>query len=310
MGGMTKVLSSVLGCAAVVAGFGVSADARAQQTQSISESIGATAYPTAFVARPINLRGGMVRLDARFQHLEIEGDPYDFASNQLAFGFGVGLTDAVEIGITHARPQGIDYYSTGGVVVDVHRERSGSSGDRFGDVALYGRYRFLDSEGFQLSGEMRVVLPVHSYSDWQFSFGVPLRARLGERFALDMAPEIQLSFDSDDDGAGSIDFPYDAGDGTETHIALNIPIAGVLQPMSNWWVAARSGMFWQDFGLDDFHFPLLLETGITLDHAGRAIGDLSIQGGFPYLFVPGSDSDTVVTELWTIRVNLTGYLAF
>ena len=39
-----------------------------------------------------------------------------------------------------------------------------------------------------------------------------------------------------------------------------------------------------------------------------AILDVAVQGGFPSLFVPGGN-DAVRTDLWTLRVNLTGYLA-
>lgn len=276
--------------ALAVGGFTATADAQA--TQSVSQSIAATQYPAAFVARPINLRGGMIRIDTRYQHLEENYGGVAFTDNQLAVGAAIGISDSIEIGVTHARLAGLDDYANGALVASFH----GNHNTTYGDVNIYGRYGFIDAEDFKISGEIAVVVPTRSASDWQFVFGLPVRARLGEHFALDLLPEIRIAFGETSTGT------------RDTDLSLNVPVAGVLQLNNNIWLAGRSGMYWTDFALDTFHFPAILEAGFTLDHAGAAILDVAVQGGFPKLFEPGGN-DPVRTDLWMLRVNLTGYIA-
>lgn len=274
---------------AALAAFSVSsgaATATAQPTQTVGESIAATSYPTAFVARPINLRGGMIRVDARYQHLAISS----VATNQVAVGAAVGITDSIEIGVSHTRLAGSDYYNEGAVVANF-----ANGGHSYGDVAIYGRYGFMDAGDFKLSAEIAAIVPVYASSDWQFSFALPVRARLANAFALDLMPELRLGFGENSTG------------GRDTHLSLNIPVAGVLQVADQVWIAGRSGMFWRDFALDSFYFPLLLEAGYTVSHAGKAVLDLSVQGGFPQFIMPGAN-DALVTDLWVLRVNLQAYL--
>ncbi len=283
------ILGSLLGSLCLLGG---STRAHAQDADPVATL--PSDYSIAYSRRPLNMPAGMVRLDGRFQVAHAGTGATETTIPQVAAGLAVGLTDNFELGITHARVGGWELQSAGAFVYDLGDD----AGDpAFGDVSIYSRLAILQSEDFDLSGEIAVQLPLRDLSLWEFQFGLPARARLADRFVLDLAPAVVLGFGEDP-----------VTDDFETHFAIQIPVAGVLQLQRHLWLAGRSGMFWPDFDIEQFHIPLLLELGGSIG-GSKPVLDVALQGGMPRLFVPGG-ADTVQTDVWLLRLNLTGYLAF
>lgn len=285
-----RALVGSLACALLVPG----GDARAQDAEPDAVAALPSEYSVAYGRRPLNLPGAMVRLDGRFQVAHAGTGATAVTVPQLAVGVAAGLTDGFELGITHARVGGYELANAGAFVYDLGENAPDPA---FGDVSIYGRFAILGTEDFDLSGEIGVLLPLRDESYWEFQFGLPARARVAERFVLDLAPAIHLGFGED---------PVTSN--LETHFSMQVPVAGVLQVHRNLWLAGRSGVFWPDFDLEQFHIPMLLEVGGSFGHETPVL-DVALQGGMPRLFVPGG-ADPVQTDVWLLRLNLTGYLSF
>ena len=260
---------------------------------AMADEVNPTNYPGTFVDRPLTLRGGDIRFDARYQFAALNGP--DVRSNQVAFGAAVGITDRLELAVTHSRDASYDLYDAGGFLVETSAD-AGDFADRIGNVYAAGRFAFLDGEGLAAGVEFGIQIPTHQTSDIKLVAGLPLRAHLGNHFNLDIAPELGVRFS--DDGTGD----------REANLDLNIPVAGVLQFGQSFWIAGNSGVFWPSFDLDEFYLPLIFEMGFTIKNGYTPAADIELQAGFPQLFLPGAN-DGVNEDFWIARCNLRFFLA-
>jgi len=250
-------------------------------------------YPGTFVDRPLTLRGGDVRIDARYQFVALAGT--DARSNQVAFGAAVGITDRLELAVTHTRDGSYDLYDASAFAIETSKD-AGNFGDRIGDIYVAGRFGFLDAEGLAAAFELGVQIPTHSSRDAKIVAGLPLRAHLGSHFNLDIAPELVVRFSEDSMGDRN------------AYLDLGIPIAGVVQLGDALWLGGNSGVFVPEFDFGNYYMPLVFEAGFTIKNGYMPAADIELQAGWPEFLVPGQD-DNVNQHFWMTRLNLRFYLA-
>ena len=263
-------------------------------TASADDDVQPTNYPGTFVDRPLTLRGGDVRFDLRYQFQSFAGS--DAPSNQLALGAAAGITDRLEVAVSHSRDASYDLYGASGLALEVGSD-GGDFGDRRGTVYAAVRFGLLDADGLGAAIEGGVEIPTGSNDAFRVVAALPLRAHLGDHFNIDMAPELGIRVEDTNMN----------GD-REAHLDLNIPVAGVLQFGSAFWIAGNSGVFWPSFDLDLFYIPLIGEVGFTIRNGYTPVLDIELQAGAPQLFTPGQ-SDGVNQHYWMSRANLRFFLA-
>lgn len=278
---ITGMVVGFVGCLAAAASAG------AQDMRPVN-------YPGTFVDRPLTLRGGDIRIDTRYQLLVV--GPFDGQTNSVGVGAAVGITDRIEVAVTHTRDGSYDLGDATGFGLNV--DRSGASfGDRIDNVYAALRFGIFDHPGFGMALEGGVAIPTHETSDVRLVAGLPMRARLGDHFNLDLAPELTVRFEHD---------PM-SGD-REANLDLHLPVTATIQLGTQAWFGAMSGVFWPSFDVDDLSVPLLMEVGYTVKHGYMPVVDFEVQAGWPALFVPGAD-DPVLQDLWMTRLNLRFFIA-
>jgi hypothetical protein len=252
------------------------------------------------VERPLNLPGGNLRIDGRVDVARIDTGTGHDTSVDMNVGVAVGITPQIELGLSSHRPGAINdgignwgptFFGQGGAV-PLHLSPGGTE---FQSLELYGRFAAIQNDDFDLSIDIGTMIPIQDRLPWVMFAGVPIRARLSSRFALDAAAEISIAFYDDADG-----------DGTNPELSLHLPIAGVLNLGPQVYLAGRSGIFVPDADLTYFTIPFTLELGFTVG-ADRPFFDVYGSFGFPLLFQPGAD-DAVVSDLWVMTVGINGFV--
>lgn len=275
--------------------------AQAQENRELDAAL--DQLPVTYVERPLNLPAGDIRVDGRVDvvRLETASDTGTFEETYVDMNIGaaVGITPRIEVGVSSHRPAangdgignwGPTHFGQGGAVP----LRLSPDGPDFQSLQLYGRFGAAQSTDFDLSIDVGMMLPIGDGLPWVMFAGVPIRARLGPRFALDAAGEFSVAFSEQDDGT------------TDPSLSMHFPIAGVLSIVPQLYLAGRSGIFVPDMDFADFTIPLTLELGVTL--AGdKPWVDLVASFGFPRLFQPGAD-DAVVSEYWVMSFGVNGFI--
>lgn len=256
-------------------------------------------YPGTFVDRPLTLRGGDVRVDLRYQFLALDGaSPASNRDSQIALGAAIGITDRIEVAVSHSRDASYDLYHASGFGLQVDSD-GGDFGERMQSVYAALRFGLLDKDGLGAAIEAGVEIPTGSSDAFRVVAALPLRAHLGDHFNIDMAPELGIRLEDD---------ASDADTNRDAHLDLNIPVSGVLQFGSAFWIAGNSGVFWPSFDLDEFYIPLIGEVGFTIRSGYVPVLDIELQAGAPQLFMPGQ-ADGVNQHFWMSRANLRFFLA-
>jgi hypothetical protein len=243
----------------------------------------------AYARRAITMPARTLRLSAFFSgHRRELGVDEDFI---FAFQIGgaYGITDDLEIGVgtekigpsaigagrsaaSGWRPTGEGLLSF--VVVD---------GDfDFGDIPIYGRYRFLQTDLIEVGAELAVLIPTRT--DFALRLGAPVRLHVGDVFALDTGLYFSMVFGDD---PSSPDDEFWGG--------FWVPIRPVVS-VTDWLAfALTTGLHVGPFDGDFFAIPLGLEV-VTSFPLGEAT-TLDLVAGFewPALLRP-STNDADATE--------------
>ena len=252
-------------------------------------------YPQNYTQRPITLPRFTVRGDAAFTVLRIPGVPGfsdDYATG-MNIGGGFGITDDLEVGISGERI-GLGIGPTGG--------RGGllpiafTPDANFGDPYLYGRYRFLALESFELGAELGLVVPFDT--NFEMVFALPFRARFGEMFSLDGGVEFDLLFADAFDMMGN-------PDGTDIIPSLQISIQPRLAPVDFLFFGIDTGVVALDFDSDQTYIPLGFLGGYVLDLEPTRI-DIYGEFQFPLLFAVGPKD--VFQDVWQINIGARAYI--
>lgn len=180
----------------------------------------------------------------------VETGSLDTTILTLGLGAGYGVTDELEVGA---------------LLLPLVLAPDGD----FGDIELYGRYRFLSGD-VEVGGQLGVSIPTNT--NFGLSAGLPVLFHLGA-IRIDTGVELELIF------ADPTNF-----------VDIDIPVAASVSVADGFFVGVRSGLFVPDF--DDIAIPLQAFAGYTL-LAGRApLADITATFGWPRLLWTGP-GDTV-----------------
>ena len=163
----------------LLSAFTLTLTASAASAQTDSDT-----YPARFTQRPITLPAMTLKADLAF-HAVHQPDPIDslFALN---LGAAFGIIDDLEVGISGDR-QGLTNLPGNGLVPLLV-----SPDFEFRDIYLYGRYRFVNTESFEMGVELGLNIPTNT--DFGIFVAVPFRARFSEAFSLDGGLELVTFF--------------------------------------------------------------------------------------------------------------------
>lgn len=259
-----------------------------------------SALPTNHVLRPITLPRLHLRGSLNFWIGNNVGDDDVWAGMDLGAGFGI--TDDLEVGIASDRHGSGVSFNRGLIPA-----RFNGRGRKFGDMDLYGRFRFLDTEAFELAGEVVFEIPVRT--NFAFSFGLPFRLRAGKIFALDGSLVARFPF------VRGVRNPVTDERETDLQPQFNVVIAPRLAPIDPLYFGINTGIFNTFLGNGNrvLAIPLGFEAGYTFD---VSIVKIEAFGAFdfPNLYTrfrsdAGSDSSGI-TEVWVIRFGARAFFDF
>lgn len=170
-------------------------------------SVGARGTPLAYAQRGLTLRKGQLRVDA---------GPPDFAlldsgirnngRSVLAFARrDLGAADETFVGFGWGAAYGIqDDLEVGTLLIPVLL----APDVEFGDLEVYGRYRFVGGE-FEVGGQAAISLPTNTLenqSNFALVFGVPMLLHMSSTARIDLGAELEIIL-GDADGVVNLDMP-------------------------------------------------------------------------------------------------------
>lgn len=247
--------------------------------------VGVSDYPVRYANRPLTLDPMMVAVDVGFRVLHLEFDTgfgtidENFAS--LGFGGRIGVIENLTLGVSNNRGGGqwMPGQPQGAVSFLM------SPDFEFGDIPIFGRYRFFDSELVELAADLVILIPTNS--EFALSVGLPVRFHFSDMFALDTGFEFRVRIkDGPDD---------------DTVTDLFIPVHPILSVTDNVALHLHTGIATPDF--DGWVIPLHFGGSYTIAGETAPIADISAGFGFPVLF---NDADTTA-KIWQIDIDATVY---
>lgn len=240
-----------------------------------------------YAQRTITMPARTLRLSAFFSgHRRDLALDHDFV---FAFQIGgaYGITDDLEIGI------GTEKIGPSAIFAG----RSAASGWRptgegllsfvvadgdldFGDIPIYGRYRFLSTDLAELGAEIAVLIP--TLTDFALRFGVPVRLHAGEIFALDTGLYFSMVFGLD---------PAPSGLDDEFWGGMWIPIRPVINVADWLGLALTTGLHIGPFDNNYISIPLGLEAVASFPMGTASMLDLVAGFEWPAFLRPGTDNN-------------------
>jgi hypothetical protein len=238
---------------------------------------GGQRMPVRYVERPLTLPHMVLRPEADLSvlHISIEDPVDDVNAVGLSLGASIGLFDDLELGIT---------------LLPIRL----SPDFDFGNIPLYGRYRFLDGP-VELGAELALLIPTDNL--FGLTPGVPVRFHGGDVVSVDTGVYFPL--------ATSVGGEFDTG----TTFGLSIPVEVNVQIIDMIFAGIATGFNVQFVTGSDFidiadtiSFPLLIQAGFTLPSDQGPMLDISANFGFPFLIEPGAD-DKLISEVFVFSVS-------
>ncbi len=241
----------------------------------------------AYAQRTITMPARTLRLSAFFSgHHQELGVAQEFVF-AFQIGGGYGITDDLEIGI------GTEKIGPSAIGAG----RAGASGWRptgegllsfvvadgdldFGDIPIYGRYRFLSTDTVEIGAELAVLIPTRT--DFALRLGAPVRIHAGEIFALDTGLYASMIFGPDPAPSG-LDDNFWGG--------LWIPIRPVINVADWLGLALTTGVHIGPFDNNYVAIPLGLEAVAAFPLGSATMLDLVAGFEWPAFLRPGTDNN-------------------
>ena len=153
-----------------------------------------------------------------------------------------------------------------------------------GDIPLYIRYRFLNTNGVEIAADLELNLP--TATDFGILLGLPVRIKASEQVAIDTGAAFTV-----------IDL------GGENFTSVRIPLGLVANFTDNIFMKVQSGLDVVDLSDPGFGIPLRFGAGYTIE-AGPTMVDLF---GFPVLAAFADGESTTSTDIWTLSFGAKVY---
>jgi hypothetical protein len=142
-------------------------------------------YPKTYSVRPLTMQKGMIRGNG---FLTVWDDGVD-TNVGMTLGASIGITDDLELGINNYRIGSSLQDNYEGLIPVVFAPSAG-----FGNMPVYGRYRFVNREKLNVAGDLIFILPTDTAFALQGAF--PLRVKPNDRLSVDTGVEVRGTFGS------------------------------------------------------------------------------------------------------------------
>lgn len=254
----------------------------------------ADGYPVRFARRPLVLDEGMVRVDGRLTVAGVFG-PGTFSS--LDLGGAVSPIENLEVGLSTELTGAVP--APGGIgLISVIFSPSAS----YGDIPIYARYQYAQSETALAAVDLVLVLP--SNTDFSLTAGLPLRIlELFGLFTMDM--NINVRYRNGDKYAAFIPNP------SKNTADFTFSGASITNITDNGYIEIGGGVGLVNVGggagaKNVLELPFFLGGGYTYE--GKVLADIFAQFGWQPLMIANGppNVDTFnVGKTWYVTVGAT-----
>jgi hypothetical protein len=240
-------------------------------------------YPQSFSQRPLTMRRGMVRGNAIFT---VWDDGVD-TNTGLDIGGAVSVHDDVEIGINNYRTGSSLQHKYEGLITAAFTPDAS-----FGDIPVYGRYRFLQRDKVQMAADLVFVLP--SNTAFALETDLPIRILVNKRVSVDTGAEVRGTF------------------GSFKRADVRLPAIVNFNISERAYIAGETGWYFINLGkkldnapadMEGMAFPASFRAGGTWKRQDKDVVDLFAGFAFPNLIETGTSRKTVDFGIWDIFVG-------
>jgi hypothetical protein len=251
-------------------------------------------YPVRFARRPLVLNEGMVRADGRLTVGGVIG-PGTFSS--LDIGGAISPVENLEIGLSTELTGSVPAPGGIGLISVIFSPKAS-----YGDIPIYGRYQFVESETALMAVDLVLVLPTNT--DFSMTASLPLRiVELFDLFTIDTVFSARYR-NGDKYGAitgnpakNTADFTFSGGSIINITDNGYIEIGGGVGIMN---VGGRTG------AKNVVELPFFMGGGYTYE--GKTLVDIFAQFGWQPLMTangpPGRDTFNVGDD-WYVTLGAT-----
>lgn len=153
----------------------------------------------------------------------------------------------------------------------------------FGDIPVYLRYQFLETEAVDISVDLVGTIPINTH--FKALVGLPVRFHFGWAVALDTGVEASLHLlptGSYPFAPVAAHFPFATSSGPA--FDLRIPLALTFNPSRHFYIGFDSGFGITDFDSRYIYVPLGAHAGVTIADMGEARVDIEADFGLPRFY--------------------------
>ncbi len=249
-------------------------------------------YPKSYSVRPLTMQKGMVRANGI---VTVWDDGVDTIVG-MTLGGSIGVLDDLELGINNYRTGSSLQQNYEGLVALTFTPSFG-----YGDIPVYGRYRFLHREKLDFAGDLIFVIPTSADSSFALEAALPLRITPRDKLSVDTGIEVRGTF------------------GSVKRADIRIPAIVNYNFSDRAFIAAETGVWFVNLGNDftpaptqvqGVAIPLGFRAGGTWKKQDKHLIDLFAGFAFPELIAAGtkgSSRSTVEFGVWDIFVGVAFY---
>ena len=252
------------------------------------------AYPVRFARRPLVLDEGMVRADGR---LTVGGVPGSGTFSALDIGGAVSPIENLEVGVSTELTGNVPAPGGNSLITVIFSPQAS-----YGDIPIYARYTYAQSDIAQAAVDLTLVLPTNT--DFQLAVGLPLRIfELFGLFTLDA--NLGIRYRNGDKYAA---YSPNPSKNTAEFTAMGASVTNITD---NGYIEIGGGVGVANVGggtdvKNVVEIPAYLGGGYTYE--GKVLADIFAQFGFTPLMTanapPGRDTFNVADD-WYITVGAT-----
>jgi hypothetical protein len=244
-------------------------------------------YPKSYSVRPLTMDQGMVRANAIFT---VWDDGVDTVFG-MTLGGSIGVLDDLELGINNYRIGSSLQQRYEGLIPVIFTPSAG-----FGNMPLYGRYRFVRREKLDFAGDLIFVLPVDTA--FALEVALPFRIKPNDRLSVDTGLEVRGTF------------------GSDKRADIRIPAIVNYNFSSRAFISGETGVQFVNLGkgfntapadIQGVAIPIAFRAGGTWKKEGKFLADLFAGFAFPQLVEAGTSRKTVDFGIWDVFVGVAFY---
>jgi hypothetical protein len=244
-------------------------------------------YPKSYSVRPLTMQKGMVRANGIFT---VWDDGVEIVYG-MTLGGSIGVLDDLELGINNYRIGSSLQQRYEGLIPVIFAPSAG-----FGNMPLYGRYRFVHREKLDFAGDLIFILPVDTA--FALEVALPFRITPNDRLSVDTGLEVRGTF------------------GSAKRADIRIPAIVNYNFSGRAFIAVETGVWFVNLGKDfdtatndskGVDIPLGFRAGGTWKKPDKLLIDLFAGFAFPALIEAGTSRSTIDFGIWDIFVGVAFY---